>query len=153
MEPELYRLHPDPSILRVIAQPVAKLHELALLPTEVRYQGKPITELENIYKNFIKITFGLKRQTSNLAVYGKMGRYPLEIRQMGLFLKYWPHIISLNKSDRLFKINNELLKLYKLKYKNWVGILSGVLEKIDHAELLERELPLKQNDVDTIAST
>ena len=28
-----------------------------------------------------------------------------------------------------------------------------MLEKIDHAELLERELPLKQNDVDTIAST
>ena len=27
-----------------------------------------------------------------------------------------------------------------------MGILSGVLEKIDHAELLERELPLKQND-------
>ena len=34
-----------------------------------------------------------------------------------------------------------------------MGTLSGVLEKIDHAELLERELPLKQNDVDTIAST
>ena len=34
MEPELRRLHPDPSILRVIAQPGAKLHELALMATE-----------------------------------------------------------------------------------------------------------------------
>ena len=120
---------------------------------EVWYQGKPITELENLYKNFIKRTLGLKRQTSNLAVYGETGRYPLEIRQIELFLKYWLRIISLDNSDPLFKIYKELLKLYKLKHKNWVGTLSGVLEKIDHAELLERELPLKQNDVDTIAST
>ena len=28
---------------------------------EVWYQGKPITELENLYKNFIKKTLGLKR--------------------------------------------------------------------------------------------
>ena len=117
------------------------------------YQGKPITELENLYKNFIKRTIDLKRQTSNLAVYRETGRYPLEIRQIELFLKYWFRIISLDKSEPLFKIYNELHELYKLKHKNWVGILSGGLEKIDHAELLERELPLKQNDVDTIAST
>ena len=36
---------------------------------------------------------------------------------------------------------------------NCVSILSGVLEKIDHSELLEKELSLKQNDVDNIAST
>ena len=34
-----------------------------------------------------------------------------------------------------------------------MGILSGVLEKIDHPKHMERELPLKQNDVDTTAST
>ena len=81
-----------------------------------------------------------------------MGRYPLEIRQTELFLKYWLRIISLDKSDPLFKIYNELLRLYKLKNENWMGILSGVLKKIEHAELLERELPLKQSDVDIIAS-
>ena len=81
-----------------------------------------------------------------------MGRYPLEIRQTELFLKYWLRIISLDKSDPLFNIYNELLRLYKWKHENWMGILSGVLEKIDHADLLERELPLKQNDVDIIAS-
>ena len=36
---------------------------------------------------------------------------------------------------------------------NCVSILLGVLEKIDHSDLLERELSLKQNDVDDIAST
>ena len=81
-----------------------------------------------------------------------MGRYPLEIRQTELFLKYWLRIISLDKSDPLFKIYNELLRLYKLKNENLMGILSGVLEKIEHAELLDRELSLKQSDVDIIAS-
>ena len=110
---------------------------------EVWYHGKLITELENLYRNFIKRTLGLKGQTSNLAVYGETGRYALEIRQMELFLKCRLCIISIDKSDPLLKIYNELLKSYKLKQKNWVGTLSGMLEEIDHVELPERELPLK----------
>ena len=62
-------------------------------------------------------------------------------------------MMSLDKSEPLFKIYNELFKSYKSKHKNLVGIQSGVQEKMDHTELPEREMPLKQNDVGTIAST
>ena len=49
-------------------------------------------ELELIHRRFCKFALGLPRTTTNLACYGELGRYPLQIRWNVQIIKYWLRI-------------------------------------------------------------
>ena len=76
--------------------------------TEIWHQGKPVEELEVIHTGFIKKTLGVKKQTSTLTVYGQCGRYPLEIRQKELFIKFWCRLLGLQPENPLQIVYKEL---------------------------------------------
>ena len=46
-------------------------------------------ELEIIHRSFCKFAIGVPRTTSNLACYGELGRYTLDIRWKMALIKYW----------------------------------------------------------------
>ncbi len=54
-------------------------------------------ELERIHLKFCKCILGVKISTSNAAVYGDLGRYPLYINRYVRILKYWFKIIQTEK--------------------------------------------------------
>ena len=68
---------------------------------EIWYTGKNIKSLETIQLQYLKRMLGVKTQTSDLAVYGETARYPLELRQIELQIRYWTRLISLDKSSPL----------------------------------------------------
>ena len=68
---------------------------------EVWYQGKPIDELEVVHTGFLKKTLGVKQQTKTLSLYGECGRYPLELRQKELIVKYWCRLLKLPTDNPL----------------------------------------------------
>ena len=53
---------------------------------------------QNVEKNdlkFLKQILGVRRQTSNLAVYGELGRIPLSVLHKLRVLQYWFKILSM----------------------------------------------------------
>ena len=68
---------------------------------EVWHNGKHRFRVEALHKRYMKHALVVKNQTSNLAVYGETGRYPMLTRQEQLVLGYWLKIISVpvNKSS------------------------------------------------------
>ena len=46
-------------------------------------------QLENIHLKFCKNVLGVRQSTSNVAVYGELGRYPLYINRYIRIIKYW----------------------------------------------------------------
>ena len=81
----------------------------------VWYQGKNINELEVVHTGFLKKTLGVKPQTSTLAVYGECGRFPLELRQKELTLKYWCRLLKLPVDNQLHIVYKKLIQLH-----NWI---------------------------------
>ena len=46
-------------------------------------------EIEKVHRKFIKFALGLPSSAANLAVYGEIGRTPLDVRRNVLMVKYW----------------------------------------------------------------
>ena len=57
--------------------------------SEIFYDRKPKPRLESLQTTYLKRALGVRVQTSNLAILGESGRYPLIARQEKLTLGYW----------------------------------------------------------------
>ena len=69
---------------------------------------------------------GVHNNTSNLAVYGETGRYPLLLRQKIQALKYWHRIQSMNENS-LFRMVYNLFGLHNCGFKTWVSLIESML--------------------------
>ena len=59
-------------------------------------------DIEKVHMRFLKQVVGVRKQTSNIAVYRKLGRFPLVILRKIRILKYWFKI--LNALESLLRI-------------------------------------------------
>ena len=50
-------------------------------------------DLEVVHRRFCKFALGVPNTATNLAVYGELGRVPLEIKRRSAFIKYWLRIV------------------------------------------------------------
>ena len=66
-------------------------------------------DIERVYLEFMKRILGVGPQTTNVAVYGELGRVPLNIVRKERKLKYWFKIIKSEGSliNKLFKYQIE----------------------------------------------
>ena len=115
--------------------------------SEVWYQGKNIKELEVVHTGFLKKTLGVKLQTSTLAVYGECGRFPLELRQKELTLKYWRRLLKLPIDNPLHIVYKKLIQLHTLN-RNWCSVVFDILRSLGFENLLEAEADLNVADID-----
>ncbi|MEW8545044.1 MAG: reverse transcriptase family protein [Candidatus Thiodiazotropha sp.] len=60
-------------------------------------------DIEKVHLRFLKQILGVRRQTSNIAVYGELGRFPLYIIRKIRILKYWFKILN-SPNSLLFKV-------------------------------------------------
>ena len=61
-------------------------------------------DIETVHVKFLKQILGVQHHTSNLAVYGEMGRVPLSVLRKVRILKYWYKILS-SYDTLLFKVH------------------------------------------------
>ena len=88
-------------------------------------------EIEKVHRKFIKFALGLPSSAANLAVYGEIGRTPLDVRRNVLMVKYWLRLAT----DR--EISPYLSEAYleSLSDSPWAVHIKKVLERAGFAEI------------------
>ena len=72
-------------------------------------------DIERVHVKFLKQILGVRRQTSNIAVYGEVGRVPLSILRKVRILKYWHKILTSNDT-LLYKVYKQQVNDSLQKY-------------------------------------
>ena len=98
------------------------------------------TDLDKLHIKFCKYVLGVKQQTSNAAVLGELGRFPLTTVCKEKAIKYWLKVI--NSPNSL--MHATLLKQINIAQENrisdlnilWFSSLSTLLNKLGFGNLL-----------------
>ena len=53
------------------------------------WDGSIAEEIERVHRRFCKFALGLPQSATNLAIYGELGRCPLEVRRKAIVVKFW----------------------------------------------------------------
>ena len=136
--------HASPTVLFKIYD--SQIQPIIDYGTEIWYAGKPINMLEIIHNKFIKYTLGVKRQTSTLAIYGECGRFPLYVRQNELMLKYWCRILSLEPTNPLHYVYQELRSLNNSNHRTWCTGVFNILKSIGYDHIWDRHMQTMTNN-------
>ena len=88
-------------------------------------------DIERVHVKFLKQILGVRRQTSDIAVYGEVGRVPLSILRNVRILKYWYKILTSNDT-LLYKVYKQQVNdsLQGLNENNWVLQLRFLLNEL-----------------------
>lgn len=99
------------------------------------------TDLDKLHIKFCKHVLGVKQQTSNAAVFGELGRFPLTTVCKEKSIKYWLKII--NSPNSL--MHETLMKQIQFAHDNrindlnslWFSSLSTLLNKLGFGNLID----------------
>ena len=83
---------------------------------------------EKLLLSYGRVTLGVKRNTSNAAVRGELGLYPLYINAICQAVKYLEHI---TKSDCNSLLYNSFVELFSADY-GWIYELKNILLKLNY---------------------
>ena len=70
---------------------------------ELRYQEKPIEDLEWVELKYLKYVLSVHQSTPDLAVYEETGQFPLHVGQQDQLVKYWLRILSMPSDHVLLR--------------------------------------------------
>ncbi len=90
------------------------------------YQSKPCNKIELVQIGFAKHILGVHRKSTNLAVLGELGLYPLQLEMKNNAIKYYDYIRQ-NKNE-LLKATLNLNKQFKVN-KNWFTYVSDIFNE------------------------
>ena len=133
----MFKVLKDTKSIGVLPPDVAlKLFDSLVLPileysSEIWFRNKEINEIESIQIKFIKTILGVHGNTSNLAVLGETGRFPLVIRQKVKSLKYWSKILTLPDHSLVKKMYFILYDLNEAGYQTWCTNIEEMLCQSD----------------------
>ena len=87
---------------------------------------------ERVHRKFIKRVLGVKKGTSNVALYGKTGRFPILLDRYVRIVKYWLKIAKSDYENCIVKsmyihLFNEVL--YNQDTSNWVAKVRDMLQR------------------------
>ena len=93
--------------------------------------------LENLHLSFLKWNLGVGKKTSNAAVWGDCGRYPLVIELSKQVLNYYDRLknMSLNNSDTLVKHAYNEQKSLNMNWFRRINTLSDLLQSQSETRL------------------
>ena len=93
--------------------------------------------LENLHLSFLKWNLGVGKKTSNAAVWGDCGRYPLVIELSKQVLNYYDRLknMSLNNSDTLVKHAFNEQKSLNMNWFRRINTLSDLLQSQSETRL------------------
>ena len=105
--------------------------------SEVCYDRKVNRRLESLQTIYLKRTLGVKVQTSNLAVFGETGRYPLIVKQENLVLGYWLKLMTISTTNPLRIVYDELYRLSNAGHITWCTYVGELLTSIGLGNMWE----------------
>ena len=101
-------------------------------------------KLENIHTKFLKIILGVRKSSSNVAVYGELGRYPLYINRYIRIIKFWFKIIRTNNIIMNSIVETCISDIDK-GITNWFANVRNLLEKYGFLDIWLDPLSVNQN--------
>ena len=121
-----------------------KLFDALILPileygSEIWFQNREVCNIESIHTKYIKTILGVHTNSSNLAVYGECGRYPLIVRQKLKVMKYWYKILNKPSDSIVVKMYNVLCNLNEAGFTNWTSHIENMLCEYDMKDVWDRQ--------------
>ena len=105
--------------------------------SEVCYDRKVNHRFESLQTIYLKRALGVKVQTSNLAVFGETGRYPLIVKQEKLVLGYWLKLMTISTTNPLRIVYDELYRLSNAGHITWCTYVGELLTSIGLGNIWE----------------
>ena len=116
--------------------------------SEVYYNRKSNYRLDSLHLSYLKRALGVKLQTSNLAIYGETGRYPLMVRQETLVIGYWLKRTTLPANNPLKLVYGDLYRLNIEGHTNWCTFVEELIKSIGLGEFWDKQKsPPSVNDI------
>ena len=84
-------------------------------------------DLEVVHRKFCKFALGVPNTATNLAVYGELGRVPLEIKRRSAIIKYWLRIVSDWNTPALLK---EIYVMQTESGSDWLSYINQTLSSL-----------------------
>ena len=110
--------------------------------SEIFYDRKPKPRLESLQTTYLKRALGVRVQTSNLAILGESGRYPLIARQEKLTLGYWLKLTTVPTPNPLRLVYDELYRLSMAGHTTWCSHVRELLKSIGLSDIWEDQKTL-----------
>lgn len=93
-------------------------------------------EVDRLHLKFCKQLLGVKFSTSNAAVVGKLGRYPLSLKRKERAIKYWLKVMN-NNSKSIYSVFIDQLQYVHINRSNtWARSLISSLNNLGFGDLL-----------------
>ena len=83
-------------------------------------------EIERIHLKFCKYILGVKIRSSNVGIYGELGRYPLYINRFARAIKYWLKLSS-TQNIILNAVYKDMLVNCEKGIRNWLFKIKTIL--------------------------
>ena len=117
------------------------------------YDRKVKRRLESLQTEYLKRAFGVKVQTSNLAIFGETGRYPIFVRQEKLVLGYWVKSMTLSPTNPQRIVYDTLYCLSTTGHTTWCTHVGDLLTSIGLENIWEGQMiPVSAFNVNQIKS-
>lgn len=97
-------------------------------------------DVEKVHLRFLKQILGVRRQTSNIAIYGELGRFPLYVIRKIRILKYWYKILN-SPNTLLFKVYSQQLNCLNsyASYTCWSASVRTLLNELGFTYLWDSQ--------------
>ena len=89
-------------------------------------------DLEVVHRKFCKFALGVPDTSTNLAVYGELGRVPLEIKRRSAIIKYWLRIVSDWNTPALLE---EIYVMQTESGSDWLSYIKQTLSSLGFANV------------------
>ena len=112
------------------------------------YSRNPI---EKVNISMGKYVLGVNKKTTNLAVYGELGRYPFYIDIIISMIKYWARLCKSNHHDPLLReAYEDNLLMYGNNEPCWLRCIYNLLKHLNMDHLLAHSEILKSRHISSI---
>ena len=116
---------------KIFNQQVRPIMEYAC---EIWFQEKPIENLERIQLKYLKDVLRVRQSSSDLAIFGETGQFPLFLRQQDLLIKYWLRILRMSNDNVIKATYNELISLSKQGHDNFAQKVRSLISRYGYAD-------------------
>ena len=88
-------------------------------------------DIEKVHIRFLKQLLGVHKQTSNIAVYGELGRFPLYVTRNVRILKYWFKILN-SPDSLLYKVYLQQVEFLNVdaNFNCWATSVRNLLNEL-----------------------
>ena len=105
--------------------------------SEIWSGNKPNDEVEKVQLRFLKFMLGVKDSTCTTAVYGEVGRFPLQLDVNLRIVKYWIRILNDKEGSLVKKAFYTLKHLDDAGFTTWASSIRAILARYNFMNVWE----------------